>query len=160
VGMQIKNQRRTLSEINVTPLVDVMLVLLIVFMVTTPIMVEDLVKKELEMNLPQTRAPAPMSPSDTIITARRNLTVGVTLGKGETELANCAADKVNQYVNCLRTLEESVKNNKPLQDASRLLVFAEQGLSYDFAVKVFASIKRAGKKKIFLITNPEQAVGK
>jgi len=160
VGMQIKNQRRTLSEINVTPLVDVMLVLLIVFMVTTPIMVEDLVKRELEMNLPQTRAPQAMNPSDTIITARQNLTIGVTLGKGETELANCADDKANHYVNCLRTLEASVKNNKPLQEAKRLLIFAEKGLSYDYAVKVFASIKRAGKKKIFLITNPEQAAGK
>jgi biopolymer transport protein ExbD len=152
--MQINNNRRALSEINVTPLVDVMLVLLIVFMVTTPIMVEELVKKELEMNLPETRAPQAMSQSDTVITVRNDWSVKMSLGKGETSLADCSQDKATQFANCLSALETAVKNSKPLQDSKRILVFAETGLPYDFAVKVFASIKRAGKKKLFLITNP------
>ena len=152
--MQINNNRRALSEINVTPLVDVMLVLLIVFMVTTPIMVEELVKKELEMNLPETRAPQAMSQSDTIISVRTDWSIKMSLGKGETMLADCSADRAQNFVKCLGELEQVVKNSKPLQDSKRILVFAETGLPYDFAVKVFASIKRAGKKKLFLITNP------
>ena len=155
MGMQINNNRRALSEINVTPLVDVMLVLLIVFMVTTPIMVEELVKKELEMNLPETRAEKAISQSDTIITVRTDYSVKLSLGKGETPLAECGQDKATKFSKCLVELERAVSSNKPLQDSKRILVFAEEGLPYDFAVKVFASVKRAGKKKIFLITNPE-----
>ena len=77
------------------------------------------------------------------------------MGKGETELANCGSDAEAQYVNCLQQLETAVANNQPLQESDRILVYAEDGLGYTFAVKVFASIKRSGKKKLFLITNPE-----
>ncbi len=53
-SMQVGNQdRRTLSEINVTPLVDVMLVLLIIFMVTAPMM-----QQGIEVNLPLAAAKA------------------------------------------------------------------------------------------------------
>ena len=155
MGMQTGNQRAALSEINVTPLVDVMLVLLIVFMVTTPIMVEEMTKKEVEINLPTTRAPAPMKPSDTLVVVRKDQKISLSMGKGETELANCGSDAEAQYVNCLQQLETAVANNQPLQESDRILVYAEDGLGYTFAVKVFASIKRSGKKKLFLITNPE-----
>ncbi len=158
--MQTGNQRAALSEINVTPLVDVMLVLLIVFMVTTPIMVEEMSKKEVEVNLPSTRAPAPMKPSDTLVIVRKDQKVSLSMGKGETELADCGADAKAQYANCLQQLETAVANNQPLQDSDRILVYAEDGLGYTFAVKVFASIKRSGKKKLFLITNPEAVTGK
>jgi len=48
------SRRGALSEINVTPLVDVMLVLLVVFMVTTPIIVEELQDRKVEVDLPRT----------------------------------------------------------------------------------------------------------
>ncbi|MGC6418100.1 MAG: biopolymer transporter ExbD [Bradymonadia bacterium] len=152
--MKLQNQQSTLSEINVTPLVDVMLVLLIVFMVTTPIMVEELSKKEVEVNLPATRAPAPMKPSDTLIVVRKDRKVTLSMGKGETELADCGGGSAEELGRCLNQLETAVANNPPLQKSDRILVFAEDGLGYSFAVKVFASIKRAGKKRLFLVTNP------
>ena len=45
-----------IGEINITPLVDVMLVLLVVFMVTTPIIVEEVTPRKVEVNLPTTDA--------------------------------------------------------------------------------------------------------
>ena len=48
-------RRRAISEINVTPLVDVMLVLLIIFMISTPLIVKDDSERLIEMNLPVTR---------------------------------------------------------------------------------------------------------
>ena len=47
---------KTIGEINITPLVDVMLVLLVVFMVTTPIIVEEVTPRKVEVNLPTTDA--------------------------------------------------------------------------------------------------------
>ena len=49
MGQNSSNQRSTLNEINITPLVDVMLVLLIIFMVTAPLM-----QQGIDVNLPET----------------------------------------------------------------------------------------------------------
>ena len=49
MGMNSSNGRGALSDINVTPLVDVMLVLLVVFMVTTPIIVEEMQQRKVEI---------------------------------------------------------------------------------------------------------------
>ena len=51
MSMNIGGNKRAISEINVTPLVDVMLVLLVVFMVTTPIIVEE-TKRAVDIDLP------------------------------------------------------------------------------------------------------------
>ena len=58
MAMSHKAGRGALSEINVTPLVDVMLVLLVVFMVTTPIIVEEMQQRKVEINLPETNGVA------------------------------------------------------------------------------------------------------
>ena len=55
MSMNMGNNRKAISDINVTPLVDVMLVLLVVFMVTTPIIVEE-TKRAVDIDLPQTTA--------------------------------------------------------------------------------------------------------
>ena len=52
-----------MSNINVTPLVDVMLVLLVVFMVTTPIIAEEMVMRKVEIDIPSTNA-KPVEASD------------------------------------------------------------------------------------------------
>src|SRR5580765_4642226 len=62
------NGRRPMSEINVTPLVDVMLVLLVVFMVTAPLLTVGV-----PVDLPQTQAPAINEPKEpTVITVQKD----------------------------------------------------------------------------------------
>jgi biopolymer transport protein TolR len=71
---------RPLAEINVTPLVDVMLVLLIIFMVTAPMLATGL-----KVNLPQAKQAAPLNPNEPIV---------VTIGKdGQISLGSDAVDK-------------------------------------------------------------------
>src|SRR6185436_3782262 len=86
--------RTTLSEINVTPMVDVMLVLLIIFMVTAP-----LIQQGVKVNLPETKA-APVEAND------KKIVISVDVGKrvfiGETEVR-------------LEDLEEKLKTNAKAQ---------------------------------------------
>jgi biopolymer transport protein TolR len=71
---------RPLAEINVTPLVDVMLVLLIIFMVTAPMLATGL-----KVNLPQAKQAAPLNPNEPVV---------VTIGKdGQISLGADAIDK-------------------------------------------------------------------
>ena len=80
-----------LSDINVTPLVDVMLVLLVVFVVTTPIIVEEMQQRKVEIDLPTTNA-APVKPSELqTIVVLQGFRVTLDLGQGESELVNCSA---------------------------------------------------------------------
>ena len=99
------NKMGQLSEINVTPLVDVMLVLLVVFMVTTPIIVDELKQRKVEVELPTTNAePVKAEDLQTILVLDRNYRVALDLGQGETELVNCSEAKAGDYGPCLDPL--------------------------------------------------------
>ena len=74
--------RSTLSEINVTPMVDVMLVLLIIFMVTTP-----LIQQGVKVNLPETKA-APVEPDEKKLVVSIDLAKRVFIGEAEVTLAD------------------------------------------------------------------------
>ena len=81
--------KKAISEINVTPLVDVMLVLLVVFMVTTPIIVEE-TKRSVDIDLPKTSAkPVAESELKTLVLLDSQRGVHLDLGKGRTELVRC-----------------------------------------------------------------------
>src|SRR3954462_5268992 len=70
-----KNGRTTMSEINVTPMVDVMLVLLIIFMVTAP-----LIQQGVKVNLPETKA-APVEANDKKIVVSVDIKKHVYIGE-------------------------------------------------------------------------------
>ena len=89
MAMHTGKGRGTINEINVTPLVDVMLVLLVVFMVTTPIIVEE-TKRSVDIDLPQTTAqPVAESELKTLVLLDSQRGVHLDLGKGRTELVRC-----------------------------------------------------------------------
>lgn len=125
----------TLSEINVTPLVDVMLVLLIVFMVTAPML-----QTGVDVNLPDAKAQT--IPDDSgllIVTVTKNKRA--FLGKMEIPFEK---------------IEEVLKANAKLQADHEAYLHADETLPYGDVVKVMSAIKLAGGDKLGLITDPLQ----
>ena len=123
----------TLSDINVTPLVDVMLVLLIVFMVTAPML-----QTGVDVQLPDAKAQT--IPDDTgklIVTVTKQKRVYI----GRMEIP---FDEV----------ENKLRANAKLQSDREAYLHADKALSYGDVVKVMAAIKLAGGDKMGLITDP------
>lgn len=122
-----------MSEINVTPLVDVMLVLLIIFMVTAPMMTQGL-----DVNLPQTTTSNIKTEEDPLI-----LTVNK---EGEIFLENTRIP--------LNDLENKVKSILKYRRDKEILLRADREIPYGVVVKVMASVKRAGINKLGMVTEP------
>ncbi|BDG04317.1 protein TolR [Anaeromyxobacter oryzae] len=129
--------RQTLTEINVTPLVDVMLVLLIIFMVTAP-----LIQQGVEVNLPDARAkPVDAEEQKLVLSIKRDK----TLWLGSTEdAAQIPYD----------LLEDKLRANPRAQKDHELYLMADKGLPYGFVVDVMATVQRAGIVNVGMITNP------
>ena len=151
------NQRKsTISEINVTPLVDVMLVLLVVFMVTTPIIVEE-TKRAVEIDLPQTSAkPVAESELKTLILLDSQRGVHLDMGKGRSELARCDLGST-VFTECLASLTGALSKVDGLRDGRRVFILADRALAYGFVVDVMAHIKQAGIVNIGMVTNSPKA---
>ncbi len=125
--------RTTMSEINVTPMVDVMLVLLIIFMVTTP-----LIQQGVKVNLPETKA-APVEASDKKLVLSIDVSKRVFIGEVEIKLEE---------------LEEKLKTNAKAQADKELYLHADRDLPYGIVVDVMASAQRAGITNVGMITDP------
>lgn len=128
-------RRRLVSEINVTPLVDVMLVLLIIFMVTAPMMTQGL-----NVDLPETTSKSLRQEEKPLI---------VTINKdGEISINN--VPQVRAVM--IQELEKSYKINKDRP----LFLRADKNVSYGIVVGVMADIKAVGFDKIGMITKPSE----
>ncbi len=129
-----RGKRQLMSEINITPFVDVMLVLLVVFMVTAPMMISGI-----NVNLPQSSA-APLSGSD------EPLTITVT-------------DKGIVYIQDIEIassdlIPKLIAITKEKKD-SRILVRGDKDVNYGTIMSVVGSINEAGYSHISLITQME-----
>ena len=154
MAMNGPSKRGALSEINVTPLVDVMLVLLVVFMVTTPIIVEKVTQRKVEVNLPTTNA-KPVKPDElqTLLVLHPSFKIGLDLGEDETAVETCPPSKPG-YDACMTRLQRKLKANQPLQDGRRVFLMADRDLPYGFVVDVMARLKNAGITNLGMVTNP------
>ncbi|MBL7714847.1 MAG: biopolymer transporter ExbD [Bdellovibrionales bacterium] len=123
----------TLSEINVTPLVDVMLVLLIVFMVSAPLM-----QQGVQVDLPKANA-------GTLTETPEQIVLVVT--KDKKILIN---EKVIKE-GTLRTWLETLSASKPNLD---VFISADQGVPYGFVAQVMAEVKKAKIQRVGLVTDP------
>ncbi|MEK6777414.1 MAG: protein TolR [bacterium] len=121
----------SMSEINVTPLVDVMLVLLIIFMVTAPML-----QQGVDVDLPKTK-------SSPIKIEEERLVVTVTKSK-------------NIYINKTAfTVEELQKKLKKILEENpdkEVFLRADKNVSYGFVVQVMAAIKDSGIRKLGMVT--------
>jgi biopolymer transport protein TolR len=125
--------RSTLSEINVTPMVDVMLVLLIIFMVTAP-----LIQQGVKVNLPETKA-APVEANEKKLVVSIDAKKRVYIGEAEVKLEE---------------LEEKLKANAKAQTDKELYLHADRELPYGIVVEVMAAAQRAGVNNVGMITDP------
>lgn len=127
---------RLMAEINVTPLVDVMLVLLIIFMVTAPMMIQGVA-----VALPQTSA-APMDSSDD------NLVLSVNRAR---EIY------INDYKADLATLTAKLSAMHQGRPEQRVFLRADKDTPYGVVVQVMAAVKEAGIDKLGVVTEPAPA---
>jgi biopolymer transport protein TolR len=131
--------RQTLTEINVTPLVDVMLVLLIVFMVAAP-----LIQQGVEVKLPQARAQAIKDEeAKLVLSVKQDRTIWLGTSDKPAEVP-------------LGELEERLKANARLQQDAQLYLMADRDLPYGFVVDVMAAVQRAGITNLGMITDPRE----
>jgi biopolymer transport protein TolR len=132
--------RQSLTEINVTPLVDVMLVLLIIFMVTAP-----LIQQGVEVKLPEARAKAIDAEEQKLVLSLRS-DRSIWLGAGD----DAARIPFAQ-------LEEKLRANSRAMKDKELYLMADRALPYGFVVEVMATVQRAGITNLGMVTNPAQA---
>jgi biopolymer transport protein TolR len=124
---------RLLSEINVTPFVDVMLVLLIIFMVAAP-----LVQHGVDVELPKAN-------SKNITVEEELLTITLTKDK-KIFLNKMEIELVQLKEKLLRIFKQRTDN--------QLLFKADKDLPYEFVIQVMAEIKNSGIEKLGIITTP------
>ena len=127
-------KKKLMSEINVTPFVDVMLVLLIIFMVTAPMMIQGV-----DVNLPKTEAKQIKTKDDPLI---------LNVNKKQ-ELS------IEKHKISFEKLDEELELLFKYRDNKELLMRADKDLSWGFVAKVMAGIKGAGIEKLGMITEPE-----
>lgn len=149
-----------LAEINVTPMVDVMLVLLVIFMVTAP-MIEQAKddKRKVDMNLPVTRKNAnkvnPEKTDKLILEVTEDLKVRI----GEEVITDCSehkeGDDPERFEPCFDEIEKKLGNNPKLEEDRTLYLLADTGIPYGFVVGTMARLKRAGVHRLGMVTNPE-----
>lgn len=128
-----KHTRATLSEINVTPLVDVMLVLLIIFMITAPML-----QQGLDVDLPvASGAPQPSEENEIVLTVKRD---GIIY--------------LNQTVYTLDALGEKLRAIYANRTRKDLYLRADAAVPYGAVVQVMDVVKQAGIVKLGMITQP------
>jgi biopolymer transport protein TolR len=126
--------RATLSEINVTPLVDVMLVLLIMFMVTTPLM-----QQGIEVDLPKTSS-AGVELNDEPFVLVIDAGQKMTAGKQSIAMADLRSK--------LKAIFQNRKNKQ-------VYIQADRKVDYGFVAEAMGEIRAAGVFNIGLITVPK-----
>ena len=126
-----------MSEINVTPLVDVMLVLLIIFMVSAPLLTVGV-----PLDLPQTQAKS-------LDQDKEPLTVSVNT-KGEVFLQNTEI-KVDELVPKLQAITQARGGND-----ERIYVRGDKKVDYGTVMRVMGRLSAAGFRRVALVTEVEQ----
>lgn len=123
--------RSNLSEINVTPLVDVMLVLLIIFMVTAPMM-----NSGINVNLP------------TVETRTRPSAGGLVLTVTKERYIYMEDNNVNLYL-----LESRIRSYFSGKDKKVVFIRADKDVPYGYVISVLDVIKRAGVETVGMIVD-------
>lgn len=127
------NDKRLLSEINVTPFVDVMLVLLIIFMVTAPMMIQGM-----DVELPKTTARAIDNKEENIV---------ITIDRHQNIFVNSARIPQPQIKKYMQHLKETAAGRE-------VLLRADRSVPYGLVVEIMAQIRAGGIEKLGMVTEP------
>ncbi|UCD33997.1 MAG: protein TolR [Desulfobacterales bacterium] len=127
------NSDRLMSDINVTPFVDVMLVLLVIFMVTAPMMMQGV-----DVALPETTSQQlPSSKEHLIITINNKNQIFI-----------------NDYQITIGFLQEKLRKILAGREQREVYLRADKNISYGVVVNVMSEIKGAGVEKLGMVTEP------
>jgi len=129
----LRKRRPMMAEINVTPFVDVMLVLLVIFMITAPLM-----QHSLEVKLPQESTEPVQIKEIPSVTLKSNKKVFWN----DDEMVN------------LVILSRKVKEYLSKNQNGGVYLKADKKLDYGFVMQVIATVRRAGVENIGMITEP------
>lgn len=141
VGQRNGGSRSTLSQINVTPFVDVMLVLLIIFMVTAPML-----EQGVEVNLPE------VADSPGLESIKEPLIVTVT----QSGAISIGKTEVESVAKLMPVLQQILKTRKEKE----VFLEADRDVPYGKVVQVMAAIKGAGINKLGMVSQPPESPAK
>ncbi len=130
--MQINRRKDYVAQINVTPFVDVMLVLLIIFMISAPMM-----KEGMKVDLPEAEARALGESQDLVVTIGNNKIIDINGSPVD-----------------LGRLEMVLSQIKEQRSVEAVYLQADKGIPYGFVVQVMSVIRASGLTKIGLVTQP------
>ena len=131
-----RKRNKSLSQINVTPFVDVMLVLLIVFMITAPLLTVGV-----SVDLPETKAPSLSAKGDPIVISIKQ--------NGKLFIQERAIEDIQ----LLPRLVAIASGNKNL----RIYVRGDKNVSYGIVLDTIAKIKKSGFKKVALVAKLKES---
>jgi len=138
VGQHTSRRRTVLAQINVTPFVDVMLVLLIIFMVTAPMM-----EKGVDVALPE------VENAPNLAAAKEPLIITVNR-KGAIMVGNNVIDNADKLTPVLQQVLSE-------REEKTVYLEADKAVAYGKVVQVMAAIKRAGVAKLGMVAQePEK----
>lgn len=139
--MAKQNKRKPMAEINVVPYIDVMLVLLVVFMVTAPMLMQGV-----QVELPQ----APSTPMDDnddeplIVSVKADGTYFLNLGQDQ------------DSAKPLGEITEAVGKVLRQQPQTSVLVWGDQAVPYGVVVSLMSELQVAGAPSVGLVTDPPE----
>ena len=127
------DNRGIMAEINVTPLVDVMLVLLVIFMVTAPMM-----QQGVQVNLPKANTKA-MTPQDEAVVVSVDKNGKVFINKDQIPASDLRSRLTSMFAN---------------REKKEVFLKADAGVPYGEVVRAMADIKGAGIERLGMVTEP------
>ena len=133
LGSRDSSDRGTMSQINVTPLVDVMLVLLVIFMVTAPMM-----QQGMQVNLPKAETKALPSPEESVV---------VSIERSGKIFINASEISAGD-------LQPKLKDMFATRSKKEVFLKADRDVPYGEVVKTMAEIKGAGIERLGMVTEP------
>ncbi len=139
LGPGRRGRRSPMSEINVTPMVDVMLVLLIIFMVTAPLLATGI-----QVDLPETKAAA-------LDQDRQPVAISIDRA-GAVFVDDVAVDD-----NGLGPRLQQIAASSGESGGPRIFLRADRGLDYGRVMEVMGEINRAGLRRVALVSTPAPA---
>ena len=135
LGNRDSGDRGTMSQINVTPLVDVMLVLLVIFMVTAPMM-----QQGVQVNLPKAETKSLSPKEDTLV---------VSVDKSGKTFINTSEVPGDQ-------LKDKLNSMLAGREKREVFLKADSSVPYGEVVRVMAQIKGAGVERLGMVTESPQ----
>lgn len=140
ISLKVRTPRKLVSDINVVPYIDVMLVLLVVFMITAPMMTQGL-----EVDLPKTNSSPIQSKNEpVIISVKANGSYFINVGDDRT--TSTKLDTVKGHA--LRIMKH--------QPDTLFLVEGDQAVPYGKVIALMSALQGAGIEKLGLVTEPPE----